>query len=473
MAKKIEMPNITKDKKAAKGRELVYQGNPLIQSRKYFNTIGTRLFTLGLMGLNPHLSKNDKFFDEEFPHIFISTNELTKLFGDSKYLSMLEKECEKLFNSSITLKYTDKSFTLMHIFDVMEYKANDGLYIQFDPKMKKYLIELVEGGYTAVNIEQIFKLTSTYAVRLIELCLQYRNMTKGNVITRALTIDEIKFYLNVPDDAYTGRIDHFKQRVLDEPIAEIEKITDFRMKYHTEKEGRRIKNFVFELDLSKISEETFDINFTLGKKLPTSAPYADVYGELINQGFTAKAAKEILTAVNDNIEVSLRLEYALQILPESKISIKNKQGFLRRAILENWRVNDIKSKNAMSISEKSKVKNQMELNNLRFEKEKIQQRLANNMEAMEKTGIKSTDLQGNEQPIPAGFVKSISEMLASGADLPDSVQTILKAFNFTVERFKDVYMEKYQETVKTPSRAKFGANTRGFSSLADVLPNFA
>ena len=43
MAKKIEMPKVTKNKKTAKGRALVYQGNPLIQSRKYFTTIGTRL----------------------------------------------------------------------------------------------------------------------------------------------------------------------------------------------------------------------------------------------------------------------------------------------------------------------------------------------------------------------------------------------------------------------------------------------
>ena len=55
MAKQIEMPRISKNEKAAKGRELVYQGNPLIQSRKCFNTIGTRLFILGLMSLNPHL----------------------------------------------------------------------------------------------------------------------------------------------------------------------------------------------------------------------------------------------------------------------------------------------------------------------------------------------------------------------------------------------------------------------------------
>ena len=459
MSKKIEIPNVTKNKKTAKGRVLVYQGNPLIQSRKYFNTHGTRLFIIGLMTLNPHLSKNDKFFDKEFPLVHISTSELTKLFEHTEYLSMLESECKTLFNSSITLKYTDKSFELMHIFDVMKYLHNDGLYIQFDPKMKEYLLELVEGGYTTVNIEQIFKLTSTYAVRLIELCLQYRNMTKGNVITRKLTMKELRFYLNVPEDAYAGRLDHFRQRVLDDPIAEIERITDFRMSYHTEKEGRKIKNFVFALDISGISDTTFDIKSERVDKLPVSAPFADVLGELVLQGFSRKSAKQIIDTVKDTVEVGLRLQYALKILPDyhKKNPIQNRLGFLRKAILEDWRKNDIKSKNKMNISDASKVKNSVELNNLDFEKQKMQQ-VNDANDAMKKTGITAADLQGNEQPIPLGMVKSIAQEFLQN-NLSDTAKSILNTFHFTTERFKQVYVsDDVPET-------NFATSNSGFSNL--------
>ena len=465
MTKKIQMPNITKNKKTAKARELVYQGNPLIQSRKYFNTIGTRLFILGLMTLNPHLSKNDKFFDKEFPIVNISPSELTKLFGDSKYLSMLESECEKLFNSSIKLDYQNGGWELMHIFDVMKYEPNEGLYIQFDPKMKPYLLDLVKGGYTAVNIEQIFKLTSTYAVRLIELCLQYRNMTKGNVITRKLTMKELRFYLNVPEDAYVGRINNFKQKVLDEPIEEITKKTDFRMTYHTEKEGRCIKFFVFALDISFIADKKFQLNVDYDKKLPVSAPYADVVAELVLQGFSRKSAKDIVNEVNDNVELGLRLEYALKILPEyhKKSTIKNRQGFLRKAILEDWRKNDIKAKNAMNISNASKVKNQMQLNNLDFEKQKLQQQVDNANDAMKKTGITAADLQGNEQPIPLGMVKSIAQEFLQN-NLSDTAKSILNTFHFTTERFKQVYVrDDVPET-------NFATSNSGFSNLFNSIP---
>ena len=56
---------------------------------------------------------------------------------------------------------------------------------------------------------------------------------------------------------------------------------------------------------------------------------------------------------------------------------------MRKAILENWRKNDVRSKNEMNISDASKVKNQMQLNNLDFEKETIQRRIDDANDAMQ------------------------------------------------------------------------------------------
>ena len=85
---------------------------------------------------------------------------------------------------------------------------------------------------------------------------------------------------------------------------------------------------------------------------------------------------------------------------EKKSPIKNKQGFLRKAILEDWRKNDIKSKNAMNISDASKEKNNIELNNLEAEKAKVQGRIELANDAMQKTGITAKDLQGEEAAMP-------------------------------------------------------------------------
>ena len=124
---------------------------------------------------------------------------------------------------------------------------------------------------------------------------------------------------------------------------------------------------------------------------------------------------------------------------------------MRKAILENWRVNDVKSKNAMNISEKSKVKNQMKLNILDFEKEKVQRNIEMTNEVMQNTGISQTDLQGSESPIPARLVNDIQDKILSGKENTDSVTQALKIFNFTVERFKQVYMKD----TNTPTKPSF------------------
>ena len=87
---------------------------------------------------------------------------------------------------------------------------------------------------------------------------------------------------------------------------------------------------------------------------------------------------------------------------------------MRKAILENWRKNDVKSKNEMNISDAAKIKNQMQLNNLEFEKETIQRRIDLANEALQATGIKAEDLQGEEKPIPPTMITMIKAEILQG-----------------------------------------------------------
>ena len=145
-------------KPSTKLREKIYQSNPLIQARKGMNVLEMRLFTMGLQGINPHLSNKDNFYDENFKMTYISCKKLRKIFSSPWYLHDLDKVCDKLFhNDVIKLRYEDGGFKLMHMFDVLEYKPNDGLYIQFSTIMRPYLLDLMEaGGYTQITVAQIF-----------------------------------------------------------------------------------------------------------------------------------------------------------------------------------------------------------------------------------------------------------------------------------------------------------------------------
>ena len=83
--------NVARILKPSMLRDTVYQANPLIQARKNFDVIQSRLFYVGLTAINPHLSSKDKFYDVEFPHTFISPAAIASILGNDKYLSTLKK----------------------------------------------------------------------------------------------------------------------------------------------------------------------------------------------------------------------------------------------------------------------------------------------------------------------------------------------------------------------------------------------
>ena len=118
----------------------------------------------------------------------------------------------------------------------------------------------------------------------------------------------------------------------------------------------------------------------------------------------------------------------------------------------------------MNISNASKVKNQMQLNNLDFEKQKLQQQVDNANDALKKTGISQADLQGDEKPISAGVVYAIKQAILQN-NLSDASKTILQSFNFTTERFKQVYMKDdfIPNENATSSHSGFNSLSNSFS----------
>ena len=238
-------------------REKIYQSNPLIEARKYMNNIELKIFILGLQGVNPHISNKDLHYDKEFKPIFISTKKLIEIFGNTKYIQDLKAACKELFNAIISIeikKSRGESFTLQHIFSKLNYEDGEGLYILFDNQMKPYILDLYKTkGYTKYSVDQVFKLSSSYGIRLCELLLQFQGTQKRGIITRTINVEDLKFALNVSDDTYK-RMFNFKHVVLELPIKEINEKTDYIMWYEVVKPGRKITAFKFYVDINKVLE---------------------------------------------------------------------------------------------------------------------------------------------------------------------------------------------------------------------------
>ena len=90
-------------------RPVIYQANPLIEGRKPFGTIEMRLFLLALQHVNPHLSKDDKFFDQRFEELHLTPTQTKEIFGHGEYLNRLQSVCDGMAQKVVTVDYEVKA----------------------------------------------------------------------------------------------------------------------------------------------------------------------------------------------------------------------------------------------------------------------------------------------------------------------------------------------------------------------------
>ena len=115
------------------------------------------------------------------------------------------------------------------------------LEITFAPDVVP-LITRLEEHFTKYEAKQVAHLTSKYATRLYELLIAWREVGK----TPVFELQQLRKNLGVEDDEYQ-RMHHFKSRVLETAITQINEHTDIKATYEQHKKGRTITGFLFKL----------------------------------------------------------------------------------------------------------------------------------------------------------------------------------------------------------------------------------
>ncbi len=307
-------------------RPEIYQANPLVEGRQPFSAIEMRLFLLALQHVNPHLSANDKFYDEEFRELHLTPAQTKEIFGHGEYLARLEKICDEMMGKFVTVKNGNGDFSKRSIFGRIEYKQKEGLYILLDEQMKPLVLDLFESetGYTKIAAKHLFNLSSAYAVRLVELMLQYRGMAKSNIITRHFELDDLRMKMDIKPDEYQ-RISDFKKRILNDPIKDIEEYTPYKISYTVTKTGRKVTGVDVIMDCSEVIQES---EVAPNIKLEALPKVTD------RHGLSEKAVTELTIICGSNEEFKKRMDYAIKIARERKV--KNLQGFLYNAVKDNY-----------------------------------------------------------------------------------------------------------------------------------------
>lgn len=330
--------------------------NPLVEARRNFGVIENRIFYLGLKNINPHLSENDFYFDNKFTDTFISPSELKELFGYNDCLSELKRVCRNLISARVEVDFED-GLEMYGIYSHIKYRKGKGLWIKFNDDMRPFLLDIYKSykkyGFTKIELQQIFYLASSYGMRLLELLLQYRGKSKNGIIERELGIDELRYKLNVPEDAYQGRIGNFKHRVLDLPIKDINKNTRYYVSYETIKKGRSVAGFKFICNCNGVrADDDFTSTIEMEEIQEIAAPPATPASEekvdnkqqemiikMVGYGFSLKLIHELTDVCGGLDELSRRLDFAEKRAKKDKEKgkdIRSISGYIRRGIEENW-----------------------------------------------------------------------------------------------------------------------------------------
>ncbi len=143
-------------------------------------------------------------------------------------------------------------------------KGGGSIYIQFAAKIIPYITRL-EKEFTVYRLERIAKMTSIYAIRIYEILIQW-----GSIGKREVEVEWLKKTLMV-DDKYE-RLEHFKKRVLDVAISQINELSDLTASYAQRKTGRVVTHLIFTFSQKPHPKQEAAAQLPLVDQLPLAEP---------------------------------------------------------------------------------------------------------------------------------------------------------------------------------------------------------
>ena len=239
----------------------------LSQERSYFVVKANDLITKSRYSLSFQQQKILLYFisrikstDEERTLYELSIKEFSKVCGYDEnsgyYYQAIKADIKKLCDASSWIETEPGKEELFRWIDRAEINKNSGtIKISFHHNVSQYLFAL-SGRYTQYSLYNALCLSHKYSIRLYEYLYSMRY--KGQF---TISIDELKRRIDA--EKYI-KISHFKDRVLEPAIEEIDNMTDLEVEYNYIKTGRQITHIVFSFD------EKSSIGMTITRRLQES-----------------------------------------------------------------------------------------------------------------------------------------------------------------------------------------------------------
>jgi plasmid replication initiation protein len=223
---------------------IVKQANKLIESAYRMEANEHKIILLAAKQVY-HLEKQKIPFNSE-TEIIISAADYAKEYGVSRQLAfqVLSEAKNEIYDRSVEIEFVDaegnvKPMSTRWIHMKGEEKAKSEISIFFAPAIIPF-IHLIEKEFTLLDLKEVGRLKSKYAIRLYKLLMQWRNAN----YQPKFTYQDLRDKLGLVDEYEL--IAEFKKRVLDVAVKQINQGTGFvGLKHESIKQGTKITHFKF------------------------------------------------------------------------------------------------------------------------------------------------------------------------------------------------------------------------------------
>ena len=231
--------------------ELVVKDNALIQASYTLDLAEQRLILLAIIEAR---NKSQGITQDTLLEIHASSYAKQFNINDKTAYTVVKDASKGLFDRYVTYhdknpkNGKDRSFHCRWI-DKIGIEPDSGIvYIRFTSDVIP-LITRLESHFTSYEIDKVANLTSSYAIRLYEILISWREVGK----TPKYEINDLRSKLGVEPKQYQ-RMNNFKMRVLELAIDQINQHTDITANYNQHKRGKVITAISFSFKHKKAPE---------------------------------------------------------------------------------------------------------------------------------------------------------------------------------------------------------------------------
>ena len=232
--------------------ELIVKDNALIQASYTLDTVEQRLILLAIAE-----ARETGHGITENSLLEVHASSYINTFNVEKHTAytVLRDASKSLFDRYVTYHDInpktgkDRSFHCRWV-DKIGYEPQSGIvFLRFTQDIVP-LITRLEENFTKYELEQVSRLTSSYAIRLYELLIQWRSAGKTPIFDLSI----FRQQLGVEAHQYKT-MSNFKTYVLDFALKQVNELTDITAKYEQHKKGRSISGFSFSFKQKKTNSD--------------------------------------------------------------------------------------------------------------------------------------------------------------------------------------------------------------------------